>query len=658
MEELTQLVIRAQSGDADAYGEIVRRFQGMAYGYAYAFLGDFQRAEDVAQEAFVDAYLNLSKLREPAAFPGWFHRIVFKQCDRQTRGKHVAFTPLEDVANAPSPAPGPAESVAAGELRREVLKAVNSLPDNERIATTLYYVNGYSQKEIASFLEVPVTTIKGRLYTSRKRLRERMIDMVEDTFKSSALPDSFAQETMEKVVAQAGELNRQEKYTEAESLLRDALNTAPEHPGALKELNRAIMRGKVYGQHRWDLLPELAAQGRTVLNSRVEDEEVYFELAETLLAIPAMPQAIEFIEGWIDRKGLNLVRLGMLAWAKGCVGQYEAAEAIWNELVALAQESPADQVAQDMQRPCGALVDCFAAAGETDRAARVARTGWTVYKRLRLTVSKWGGDAQWPHLFKLAGLEDECLAIAHAWFDLVQSVPEQNRWSRFEALRARAWYDDMELLIADWLQWYGERMEAKEWTQGAAMDFALVSAGRLDELRHLAQKTWELLARISGGKVIQFRNLWRWVQYRAWLYIQAGDLDTAERVAREALAVEEPYAQWSLNEIAIARGTPTSPKVIREIEGKGVEAYDEYGMQGWYLIAREAAASGEEEKALAALRHAMGYWTNPPYAYVKYWEQDTRWGELRNHPEFKHIFEEKRQRIGPIYGELWYFPGW
>ena len=90
MQELTTLVGAVRTGvskmgasqsDAaplDAYAEIVRRFQDMAAGYAYALLGDFHFAEDAAQEAFLQAYLDLEKLAEPAAFPGWFRRIVFK----------------------------------------------------------------------------------------------------------------------------------------------------------------------------------------------------------------------------------------------------------------------------------------------------------------------------------------------------------------------------------------------------------------------------------------------------------------------------------------------------------------------------------------------------------------------------------------------------
>ncbi len=94
MEELKLLLLAAQGEDKEAFGCIVTRFQNMAYAGAYAMLGDSGLAQDAAQEAFIDAYLSLPKLREPAAFPGWFRRIVIKHSDRQIRGKRVL---LEEI---------------------------------------------------------------------------------------------------------------------------------------------------------------------------------------------------------------------------------------------------------------------------------------------------------------------------------------------------------------------------------------------------------------------------------------------------------------------------------------------------------------------------------------------------------------------------------
>ena len=183
MTSLESLVEKARRGDDEAYEIIVRRFQDMAVGYGYSILRDFQLAEDAAQEAFLEAYRNLDKLREPAAFSGWFRRIVFKQCDRITRNRSFAIVPLDAAEDRASQEPTQADAIEQREMNDKIMTAVDSLPDHERAATTLYYISGYSQDEVAEFLGVPVTTIKKRLYSARKRLREMLIDLVEDSLR-------------------------------------------------------------------------------------------------------------------------------------------------------------------------------------------------------------------------------------------------------------------------------------------------------------------------------------------------------------------------------------------------------------------------------------------------------------------------------------------
>ncbi len=192
MEELYTLVSRCRSGDLASFEEIVRRFQNMAYGYSYSILGDFHLAEDAAQEAFIDAYQQLHSLRNPKAFPGWFRRIVFKHCDRITRRKHVATVPLDDATASRLEYSDSADIVAEAEEREHVLEAVRSLHETHRTVTTLFYIDRYSQREIADFLELPVTTVKKRIYDSRQRLRERMINLVNESLQRHSLRSDFA----------------------------------------------------------------------------------------------------------------------------------------------------------------------------------------------------------------------------------------------------------------------------------------------------------------------------------------------------------------------------------------------------------------------------------------------------------------------------------
>jgi RNA polymerase sigma factor (sigma-70 family) len=183
MDELTTLINRARRGDGEAFGIIVRRFQDMAVGYGYSHLKDFQSAEDAAQEAFLEAYLKLDNLREPEAFPGWFRRILFKQCDRITRGPQPQLASIEMASEQSSPLTRQDKDLERLELRETILTAIKTLPEHERTTVMLFYVGGHSQQEIGEFLGVPTTTVKKRLHSARGRLRDVLVDVVADTLR-------------------------------------------------------------------------------------------------------------------------------------------------------------------------------------------------------------------------------------------------------------------------------------------------------------------------------------------------------------------------------------------------------------------------------------------------------------------------------------------
>ena len=115
----------------------------MAVGYAFSLTGDFHLAEDAAQDAFMGAYLDIGSLREGAAFPGWFRRIVFKHCDRITRRRESGFQSVELLeAEIPSPLGNPAELLDRRQLQERVTAALAVLPEEERLATMRWCAYG------------------------------------------------------------------------------------------------------------------------------------------------------------------------------------------------------------------------------------------------------------------------------------------------------------------------------------------------------------------------------------------------------------------------------------------------------------------------------------------------------------------------------------
>ncbi|HEX9106018.1 MAG TPA: sigma-70 family RNA polymerase sigma factor [Longimicrobiales bacterium] len=152
----------AQQGDARAFDSLVRRFQDSAVACARAYLRDRAAAEDAAQEAFVQAWLDLPTLANPAAFGAWLRRIVFKHCDRARRSARPALPLPESEPDRSEHEPLPA--LERAERAARVHDALWSLPDLLREATLLYYLAGYDVKEIAAVLEVPPSTVKNRLH--------------------------------------------------------------------------------------------------------------------------------------------------------------------------------------------------------------------------------------------------------------------------------------------------------------------------------------------------------------------------------------------------------------------------------------------------------------------------------------------------------------
>ncbi len=196
MTELSQLVQAAQGGDRAAFGELVNRFQDMAFAGAYALVGEADLAQDIAQEAFLEAYHNLGKLREPAAFPGWFRRIVLGRGHRELRQQPHHLLPLERIDARYTDRDDPAQQIDTLHLQTELTQALATLSEAQRLVITLCYIEGYRYQEIADFLELPLSTVKKRLFAARRKLQGRMLHMVQDRLQQSkpSQDASFAQQ--------------------------------------------------------------------------------------------------------------------------------------------------------------------------------------------------------------------------------------------------------------------------------------------------------------------------------------------------------------------------------------------------------------------------------------------------------------------------------
>jgi RNA polymerase sigma-70 factor (ECF subfamily) len=185
------LVAEALTHGPEAFGPIVDRYKAAVFGVALARVQNFHDAEDLTQEAFLEAFERLGSLREPDRLGAWLRSITIHRCinflRRRTRAGEV-----EGGGELAQAAATPQDDPARRDLRDRVMAAIGRLSRVQRETVTLFYIDGYSVLEIAAMQEAPEGTIKRRLHEARHRLKEEMLEMVGDTLKESAPKEDFA----------------------------------------------------------------------------------------------------------------------------------------------------------------------------------------------------------------------------------------------------------------------------------------------------------------------------------------------------------------------------------------------------------------------------------------------------------------------------------
>jgi len=175
------LVERAVAGEHDAFAEIVRRWERKIFALCFGMLGREDEAKDAAQETFIAAYKNLSRFRGEAKVSSWLHRIAVNQClttKRRTKTRAEDFFDGEDGSEertfVAAPHHSPARTAEAQERTNVVRQAVRALPADLREVVVMKEFEEMTFQEISETLEIPLSTVKSRLYTALKQLRMRL----------------------------------------------------------------------------------------------------------------------------------------------------------------------------------------------------------------------------------------------------------------------------------------------------------------------------------------------------------------------------------------------------------------------------------------------------------------------------------------------------
>ena len=168
------LVIAAQAGDLAAFDVLARRYRPAAITLARQLL-PIEAAEDAAQDSLISAFKALPMLENIERFPAWFASIVRHRARRLGRNGSNAPLALDEVIV--SYAPSIVARLIEDERIQHIRCAVSSLPAEIREATDLHYLQEWTAPQIADFLSLPLTTVKWRLHTARRLLRDRLADL-------------------------------------------------------------------------------------------------------------------------------------------------------------------------------------------------------------------------------------------------------------------------------------------------------------------------------------------------------------------------------------------------------------------------------------------------------------------------------------------------
>lgn len=165
MESDADLIQRVLDGEMAAYADIVQRYERLVRAIAIGATRDHHRAEDIAQEAFVEAYRSLGSLRDASCFAAWLMRITDRVVARQVRS----------AVRVPVPA-GDIEIESEGDdcllnSKEQIAALVSRLPNHERVVVGLRHFEGLSVNEVAQRLSRPVGTVTRQLSRAHSRLR-------------------------------------------------------------------------------------------------------------------------------------------------------------------------------------------------------------------------------------------------------------------------------------------------------------------------------------------------------------------------------------------------------------------------------------------------------------------------------------------------------
>ena len=166
---------KVKNGDPASYAFLVNRYKDMVYSIGLKILRDADDAQDLAQECFIKAYQQIHTFQGNSKFSTWLYTIAYRTAvTRLKENKVNTITLNEDQHEVPDNLPGQFEQLQAKQVKQQVQKAIQKLPEIDALLVTLFYINDLPIKEIEEITGLSKPNVKIKLYRARKVLEKEL----------------------------------------------------------------------------------------------------------------------------------------------------------------------------------------------------------------------------------------------------------------------------------------------------------------------------------------------------------------------------------------------------------------------------------------------------------------------------------------------------
>lgn len=177
-----ELIIKIKDGDKEAFSILINRYSQKVINTCYKFLLNKEDARDISQEVFIEVFRSVASFREDSKLSTWIYRITVSKCldeiKKRNRKKRITslgrLLHLDELANWISGGTMPDKEIIEKESMKEMMEALNVLPDSQRVAFTLSKIEGYSNPEIAEIMNTTTIAVESLVYRAKKRVNTEL----------------------------------------------------------------------------------------------------------------------------------------------------------------------------------------------------------------------------------------------------------------------------------------------------------------------------------------------------------------------------------------------------------------------------------------------------------------------------------------------------